>query len=306
MTGIVEPDDTVVVDGRRVPVYRFGCAWKGTHYTNCCNCMAAAFYVAAGPKSCGVKGPDGAVATWSFSTGLPKIMVRSSPKGTPRPVSVIKVFQQTMAAATQFWDADGNRIDEGLMGGPHAVHSLGLGRRISVRTKDPAALRALRIGDLACHPTHAFLVGDVRYGIWLADGAGKKTPDLLCDQSSFVRSDAGTLFAPSPKGITKTAGEAPPTEADCDWIVANEAAFEGRVQTFLAATALTVDGRARPVARIEPVGLRVFGANGRKLTVRSAPRGNPAALEAGWGITRPWQTFRKPVGWARFYGPAAG
>jgi len=111
----------------------------------------------------------------------------------------------------------------------------------------------------------------------------------------------------------KVDGRTPMNAKDCDWVIANEKEFERRIQAFLAATSLEVDGVKREVNVIQVSNVRVFSANGGKQTCHSktydgeAPNFKLAEKQSpGWqGITRPWNSAsfgNKPISIGRYYG----
>ncbi len=304
LTGLVEPDELLDVGGRKIPVYKFGARWKGTHFTNCTNSQCAAFYVAAGGVAFGVKEADGAVTRYAFKSDEPKLATRSSPRGALANRSALTVFQQTFVTGSQYYDANGRSYWlRQAEGSPSAVVALRCGELIQTLTKDATALRRLRLGDLANSSHHAFMIGDVRYSVWFKDGKHGKVPDAVVDQSSFIDSAEGTAVATAGKDPKTVVGRTPVSSADCDWIIANEAELERRIEAFHAATSVKLAGATHAVERLEVTHFRVFSANGDRDTVHGAPRGS-RAKEAWRGVTRPWREV-DAIAWSRFYGKAA-
>lgn len=303
LTGLVEPDEYLEVDGKRLPIYAFGAHWRGSGFTNCTNSQCAAFYVAAGGKSFGVKQPDGSVVSYPFAGGAPRLATRTSSQGTISQRSAVTVFQQTFVSGSRYYDAAGRCywLPE-AEGSPSAVACLGLGEVLSKRTTAQSALRQLRLGDVANNSHHAFMIGDVRYGVWVA-GEGKpgRAPDYVVDQSSFIDSAQGRAVATAGRAPGLVEGRTPPDTHDCEWILSHEAEFEHRLQTFLSARALIVEGATKSVEKVEVTHFRVFSANGDRNTVHGAPRGS-TAREAWRGITWPWKDLSEAIAWARFYG----
>lgn len=297
LTGLVTPDEVSEVGGRKLPVYKFGVSWKGTNFTNCTNSQCAALYVAAGAKGFSVRGADGQVTRYPFAGPDPKWTVRTSKTGKARPQPVMKIFQQTFVAATHFYSEAGQDLwIKRAEGSVSAIVAMGIGAMINTRTAEPERMRDLRIGDAANGPSHAFMIGDVRYGIWLEGHT--KGPDYILDQSAFVDADP-TPVPTQGKAALRVAGRAPLTHAEADWIIGHEEVFEARLQAFLSATQLTLGGASRAV-RIQPVGFRMFSANGSKKTVHGAVRGTTTPV-SHYGITQPWADFDKTLAWARFY-----
>lgn len=297
LTGLVEPDAIEEIGGRRIPVYNFGIKWRGTNFTNCTNSQCAAMFVAAGAKAFSVRERGGAVTRYPFAGEGPTLAVSSGKNGRVRNQSALKVFEQTFVVATHFYGADGTDLWlRGAEGSPSAIAALRLGEVIHTRTKDTEAFKKLRIGDAINSPSHAFMIGDIRYGIWLEDD--RRTPSYVIDQSAFIDSNPDPITTNGKKPLV-VRGRAPLTHDDADWIADNESTFEARVRTFLSSTSLAIDGEDHNV-RIVPVGFRMFSANGSKQTVHGAKRGSRTPV-ARYGITQPWTDFSKALAWARFY-----
>ena len=139
LTGLVEPDGYLDVDGKRVPLYSFGARWKGSNYTNCTNSQCAAFYVAARGKGFGVKRTDGSVVHYAFGRAEPRLPTRTSPQGAIAQRSAITVFQQTLVSGSRYYDANGRCFwIQNAEGSPSAVACLGLGEVLSPRTSRAA------------------------------------------------------------------------------------------------------------------------------------------------------------------------
>ncbi len=303
LTGLVEADEHVDVGGKKVPVYKFGTKWKGTHFTNCTNSQCAAFYVAAGGKGFSVKQADGALVRYAFSSDEPKLSTRTSAKGAAANRSALTVFQQTFVTGSQYFDANGKSYWlKGAEGSPSAVAALRCGEVVSTLTKDPTALRKLRLGDLANSTHHAFMIGDVRYSVWFKDGKHGKQPDAVVDQSSFIDGAVAKAVAIGTKNPKEVVGRTPVSAADCEWLLAHEAEFEQRVQAFHDAPTVTLDGVTKSIEKFQVTHFRVFSANGDRETVHGARRGT-RTMEQWRGVTRPWKEIT-PICWARFYAPA--
>ncbi len=296
LSGLVEPAAFEAIGGRRVPVYRFGTRWRGTHFTNGTNSQCAALFVAAGARALSVRTRGGGLTRYAFD-GDATIQVRRDPDGEAEARDALSVFVETFVLATRYFDAHGNDLwIAGAEGSPSAIAALQLGAVVQPRTKSPKALQELRIGDAVNSLYHAFLVGDVRYGIWLDDD--RKSPSYILDQSAFIDADPEPVVT-NGKLALRVRGRAPLTHEEADWIADNESTFEARLQRFLRADTLTIDDEERSV-RIVPAGVRMFAANGSRHAVHGAVRGTREPV-ARYGVTQPWTPLSSPLAWARFY-----
>jgi hypothetical protein len=174
----------------------------------------------------------------------------------------------------------------------YGVEALGIGERLfgfnPTKANAQDDLKQLRLGDLATWEGHAWMVGDLRYGVWLEEGKKGRVPDFVLDQSSFLGDGAerGT-FVKVLKDVSlyEMDGRLPqkaapgekkdehPTLDELKWLLEaeNEQRLMDRVQAFLdthpdaaagrGAGKLKVEGRERLVWKIEVSSWRVFSAN---------------------------------------------
>src|SRR5207248_5554800 len=105
--------------------------------------------------------------------------------------------------------------------------------------KQEKNMTELRVGDCAAYDHHAFLVGDVRYGIFFKDGKGKKTWHCVVDQSGFIDAEKPRLYKvgkgdgsvdKSPRDVD---GRKLMTAQDWDWVAENEQEVDGRIRALL-------------------------------------------------------------------------
>ena len=316
-------------DGKSYPLIRaFGCNWKGTHFTNCCNSQMAALLMATGGKAFGIKGPDGVVTTWDCrNLGGDPVKLQTYDKKKSRWVPTTRkplaIWEKLFVSSGSWKDENGTKLDDSDYGGMQdAMAYLGIGKKLWGRSQGKTAkgLVGMRVGDCASYSGHAWMVGDVRYGVFFKGAPDKNTWHAVVDQSGFIDAEKPKLYVVG-KGDGKkkispssVAGRRLMNAADCDWVIANEKEFERRIQAFLAATELELDGVKRQVEIIEVSNWRVFSANGTKSTCHSktydgdeasgftlAAKQNPA----NQGITRPWNYAScgtKPISIGRYYG----
>ncbi len=288
------------VGGKTYNVYKvFGVNWVGSHSTNCCNSQMAAMFLALSDGIVHIKGADGKIVDHDAQNLNTKTSTKTKKGGKASPRPTLLVFEQTFVSGMAFFDENDKPL-QGDAGMASACKFLGIGDTLGSgkASTDQTDLKLARLGDLANYPGHAWLVGDVRYGIWFSDGKNKKAPDARCDQSSFIRSETGEIVAAG-------ADDGPlMTAADCDWVAANEGTFETLVKNFLGASTLNFGGRDRPVAKIEVTNIRVFSANciwGKKSktsdgivydsadgTTWTANSDSTKKFKARLGVSRPW------------------
>jgi hypothetical protein len=311
-------DGTKDVDGKSYPLYScFRVTWVGSNFTNCCNSQMAALAHALGGGTFGVKRADGSTVTYDIRSPKDKkqevwVKVKAKKGGPAVARSAVAVFEQTWVNGMLFYDENDSPIYGEKYGGMmYAIHYLGMGDGIFTFTTKQEELRKMRLGDLASYSGHAWLVGDVRYRVSWEKGGDKE--DCILDQSSFIDGAHGTLVKLGGKKTLGVDGRRAVNTADCDWVIANEAEFERRVATFLAATKLTgPDGVERDVKKIEVAHWRVFSANGNRKTAHSKqynPKGDAFELDekaTAWlakvnGITRPWCPQLQNITIGRFY-----
>jgi len=316
--------------GNYPKINAFGCEWKGTDFTNCCNSQMAAFLMATGGKAFGIKDADGTVRTFdcrntkSGDKVTVQRFVKKQGKYVTMQLNPILVWEKLFVSSGSTKDANGKNLDDGDYGGMQdAMHFMGIGKKLWGRSqgKNADGLKGMRVGDCASYSGHAWMVGDVRYGIFFKDGADK-TWHAIVDQSGFVDAEKPKLYVVGkgdgkkkiePKSVDGRRGM---NAADCDWIIANEKEFERRIEAFLASTSLELDGVTREVEVIQVSNVRVFSANGGKQTCHSktydgeAPNFTLAEKQSpGWqGITRPWNSAsfsNKPISIGRYYGSSS-
>jgi hypothetical protein len=235
----------------------------------------------------------------------------------------IALWEKLFVSSGAWKDENGKKLDDGDYGGMQdAMDYMGIGKKLWGRSQGKIAegLVGMRVGDCASYSGHAWMVGDVRYGIFFKDAPGKETWHAIVDQSGFIDAEKPKLYVVG-KGDGKkkvspssVAGRKLMTAADCDWVIANEKELERRIQAFLAATSLEVDGVKREVNVTQVSNVRVFSANGGKQTCHSKTYDGDEATgftltakqSPGWqGITRPWNSAsfgNKPISVGRYYG----
>ena len=326
----VEGDDHRTVEGSSYPVYkRWGLNWIGSNFSNCCNSQIAALASALGHKTFGVKRPDGSIVTYDIRSDQLKTLTRLSASGPIFQKRTLVIFEQTFVNGTKFYDKDGHPLfatptTYGAM--MCATRFLGIGDALFTFSTAPSDLAQMRIGDLGSYTGHAWLVGDVRYGVWLNPSGVH--PTYIIDQSSLVDSKFGTLVKftsythlnsiDGRSALRKQLNQLPLTATDCDWIIENESEFEGRVSALLQSQQITApDGSVHSVHKIEVLRWRVFSANGTSKTAHSKQY-DPDGAENGIpkfklnatetekrksinGVTRPWETGIKKLCVGRFY-----
>ncbi|MBI5069878.1 MAG: peptidoglycan DD-metalloendopeptidase family protein [Deltaproteobacteria bacterium] len=233
---------------------------------------------------------------------------------------VLLVFAQTFVTANGFYNKDKKPLsgkDPGLNadgepeyepyppktmeagGMVYGVEALGIGERLfpfNPGGNEQADLKKLRLSDLATWEGHAWMVGDVRYGVWTEDGRKGQQPDYILDQSSFLGAsgDAGVYVKraagvpmhehdgrASQKASFAEKKDEHPTREEVEWLLdaANEQSFLDRVKRFLelepdaaagrAAGKVRIDGKERVILKIEALTWRVFSANGGFNTAHS-------------------------------------
>jgi hypothetical protein len=175
----------------------FGIDYIGSGFTNCSSSQLAAFFVSLGSRMARVRLPTGerryAMGTATSGHKVPGLeqhdpaltfnkCVQGS--GAPGRFGNWKNFGMGLLGM-QFLGV-GDAID--TSGGPYATPQPYKG----FYTRDPKVLYHVRIGDWANSTGHAWLVGDVRYGLWF-DDPDRGQPDKYCDQSSFVDKDGGEV-----------------------------------------------------------------------------------------------------------------
>ncbi len=313
---------SITVDGTTYQKFKcFGVTWVGSDFTNCCNSQMAALTVALGGKKFGIKNGEGTIVTYDITDDKVKVDIKAKKGGKTLKYGALVVFEQTFVSGTQYYDTDDNPLYAGDYGGMiYAIKFLKIGEPLFKFSKAQEDLKKMRVGDAATYDGHAWLVGDVRYGVWFEGNAAAK-PDCILDQSSFLDGSAGTLVKLAKNKTTRSAeGRKLMTAADCDWIIANEAEFLKRTQAFLDAKKLTEPGGSeKSVGKIELVHWRVFSANGNKKTAHSKQYDqqkdgtfelNEKATEQLKyinGITRPWcpdLKYASKVAAGRYYGPS--
>lgn len=205
---------------------------------------------------------------------------------------------------------------------------------------DTKILRELRLGDWANTPGHAWLVSEVRYGIWLEGNTNKEKPDFVLDQTSFVDKQHGVLKVPSAGDLSvlKYGGTSyidpavtALNEAQCDAIFKDEKAFDDKVRAFIKACeggTLNAEGGKAPdgrnaadlkVKEIKVINLKEFSSNAiwdkgnKKFTLRGKVYVNGSYTDAGKtatinntlarGVSRAWITVKpgKELTFARCY-----
>jgi hypothetical protein len=305
----LDSDGEKEIDGKKYPVYKiFGVNWVGTNFTNCCCSQMAAFACAVDGKTFAVKNADGTSVTYDVRKDSVKIESANTKGGKVAKRGSLVLFEQTFVNGGLYYVSDKPLYGAAYGGMLYAIEFLGIGQHISGWTTDAATLKKMRVGDLAHYEGHAWMVGDVRYGVWFESNT-KAKPDAILDQSSFIDSASGSL-----KKASATERN-PMTAADCDWVISNEATFEKRVTDFLAVTKL-VDPNTnteKKIAKIEVTNWRVFSANGTTKTAhakiyawdeatKTYKEGNTAGKT--YGITRPWCDKIKKLSFGRLYGPA--
>jgi len=312
-------DGNKTIDGKSYPLYScFRVLWVASGFTNCCNSQMAALSHALGGGTFGVKKADGTTVTYDIRVPKDKkqevlVKVKAKKGGPAVNRSALAVFEQSWVNGMLFYDESDKPIYGEKYGGMmYAIRYLGIGDGIFEFTTKQDEIKKMRLGDLASYSGHAWLVGDIRYKVELKDVKG----DCILDQSSFIDSAAGTLIAITKGHNTYNMdGRRAVNAADCDWVIANEAEFERRVSTFLAAAKLTGPDKAEhEVKKIEVAHWRVFSANGNKKTAHSKqynPDGDDFKLDEDAtkklvkinGITRPWCYKLQNVTLGRFYAP---
>jgi len=311
---------TVEVDGATYSKFKcFGVNWVGSNFTNCCNSQMAALTIALGGKTFGIKKADGTTVDYDITDDKVRTEVKAKKGGKMIKRGALVVFEQTFVSGMLFYDAGDNPLYGGSYGGMiYAIKFLEIGEPLFKFTKKQEDLKKMRVGDPATYDGHAWLVGDIRYGVWF-EGNKNEKPDAILDQASFIDNAAGTLVLLTKKTNTRSAdGRKPMTAADCDWVTANEAEFERRIQAFLEARKLTAPGGSeKNVDKVEVVHWRVFSANGNKKTAHSKQYdlkdgkfelNEKATQQLKYinGITRPWcgeLKKAKDVAVGRYYGP---
>ena len=318
LEGLVEPTTTKVVGGKTYNVYKaFGVTWIGTHSTNCCNSQMAAMFVALGDGVVHIKGADGKVVDHDARKSTTKVKVATKPGGKALNYPLLAVFEQTFVNGQPYYDESGKALQR-TAGMNDAVEFLGIGAPLGTGkfSTDQAQLKLARVGDLASYSHHAWMVGDVRYGVWFKDGKGdKKKPDACVDQSGFVDDAA-------PK-LTAGGGERLLSSGDCDWIASHETEFHGRIDAFLKVDKLDWKGASHDVDRVDVTNIRVFSANciWAKSTKTADGKVYTGSDDAGWvydarktsanasrlGISRPWSrnVTDEPIVFARLFKPAS-
>ena len=306
----------------------FGVEWGASGATNCCNSQMAAIFAAlqdgrmrilkddglleldvmqGTPKAPGIKGhpPDDPKKCVAYSTVFESVWVRS--EGSPYLNSEGKKLFGSYAYIAPAW----------------AMKFLGVGDAVG-KWGDEPSLMQVRLGDNACWYSHNWLVGDLRYEVTLK---GRKTP-VYVDQSDFVRGDHADPQPQYVKGGYKL------TKDDCLWVEQNESLFEARLQAFLEAKRLELEGKDYEVTKIKPVAVRVFSANCVSFDKYSTASGvvyerkTDGATAEDWvrndektksnrlglGVSRPWSKFADQStkahgnswGFARWYDNAGG
>ncbi|MBS2025746.1 MAG: peptidoglycan DD-metalloendopeptidase family protein [Deltaproteobacteria bacterium] len=252
----IEPSGTLKLDGdKSFPLYTvYDVTWVGTGSTNCCISQAAAFAAVFKGKSFTVHTASEDKTYWM---GVIKAKEHEDRQiDTYRATYLLERLLMSAAQDAQrpdlsfYW----NPLDEG--GLLAAVRTLELGKAVGKENgiyspDNQETFWAVRMGDWANTPTHAWLVADVEYGVWFKGKNGKvgRYPDLKVCQSSFV-GDAFEKAGPA-KNLTA---------ADCDWVRKNEAVLEQRLADFVAALASgTYAGKE--VAKKEVRQFRMLSAN---------------------------------------------
>lgn len=296
-----------------------GVTWTWTGFTNCTNSQMAAFVVAAGGKSFGVKDDAGTTTTYDIQKDEVTRDVRTSAAGANLKKGALMVFEQTAVTGTPFFTTDGKALQNTTNGNlSNAMVFLGIGEVVCGMTDKQEDYKKLRIGDWVNSATHAYLVGDVRYGVWFTDGENHTNPDYVLDQATFLDSAAGTLYkCGKTTKARKVEGRTLMTEEDCDWISSNADAFEERIVAFLAKTQLEVDGVQRTIKKVEVVCWQVWTANCVWSATKKTAYGKVYEFkDEAWvhsetetkanltnlGISRPWRDASR-IGFGRFYGP---
>jgi len=307
----------------------FGCAWKGTNFTNCCNSQMSAVLVATGGKAFGRKGGDGQVTTYNLRK-LGEPMVKATYPKRSGSWPIIAVYEKLFASVYGSVKVDGKQlVDDNYGGMLNGMVFLDIGKPLCKFTTKAKEMVEMRVGDTAHYQGHAWLVGDVRYGIFFKDIPGRNTWQYVVDQSGFI-DDAKPKFYKVGKGDGKTKisatgidGRAAMTAKDCDWVLQNEKEFDKRIRDFMTATTLEVEGVQHPVEAIEVTAYRCFSANGNRGTCHSVqydpvmgpdPKDSSKQVPVGFtksdkqypeycGITRPW-SWGNQVAFGRYYGPA--
>lgn len=290
--------DNAILKADDVPTYyAFGAEWKGTHFTNCCNSQLAALCVALGGGAFSVL-TDGGEVAYDVTSDKPTIQVqrrkyRSGP-WVKCAVPALRVFEALAVCRKETYLGldDNDLFSMDFYGVPSGLRLLSLGEAVSKFTSRQADLVKLRVGDATHTLGHAFLIGEVRYGVWLTPTspgrskkkpAGSTAPDYVCDQSAFIRSERPQLYPAYPGAALYSPGAAPLTSGECSQIIREELEFERRLQAFLAVgpgASLEVDTFASTtaapapntvqVAKVEVLGWRCLSANGTTSIVHSA------------------------------------
>ncbi|HKC59873.1 MAG TPA: peptidoglycan DD-metalloendopeptidase family protein [Myxococcales bacterium] len=327
----IEPDPAPRDKHGKHPVFSaFGCAWKGTNFTNCCNSQMAAMLVATGGRAFGRKGSDGQVTSYDLRTlGEPRVNAQYG--GRNGSVPAIAVYEKLFASVYGSVKVDGKQLVNDDYGGMlNGMVFLDIGKPLCKFTSQAKDMSEMRVGDTAHYPGHAWLVGDVRYGIFFRDLPGRNNWHYVVDQSSFIDAEKPKLYkvgkgdgynkSPSPSGID---GRDPMSAKDCDWVAQNEDEFQRRIKAFLGATSLEVDGTPHAVEAIEVTAIRCFSANGTRSTCHSVeydpvmgpdPKKPEKQIPVAFnksdkqipkycGITQPWAWGNK-IAFGRYYGPA--
>jgi len=342
---------TVTVGEQTYPLFAaWGTTWVGSQYTNCCNSQLAALTKALEGGKFTVEGGQEFFVDrkkpshYDITRDAPSDLVTlgtfdKDNKYQEKKPGVLAVFEATFVTGPLYWckeakkptiggdlelDGDGNPIFQKYfpkrmtVGGMiYAVEALGIGRRLfdfkrmDIRTSRQVEAKALRISDLATWSGHAWMIGDVRYGVWLENIKSGANAAYIIDQSSFIGDGAekGTFVRYDPSiGYADMDGrapkkaqparpqEVPPTEKDCRWLLdaQNEKEFLKRVRTFLetapdaeatparpTAGKVRIDGRDFTVKQIQVMTWRVFSANGTVNTAHSIEQKGTAVPGTG-------------------------
>jgi hypothetical protein len=306
----------------------FGVEWGASGATNCCNSQMAAIFAALQDGRMRILKDDGLLEL-DVTQGTPKAPgIKGHPPDDPKKaVAYSTVFESVWVRSegSPYLNSEGKKLFGGYayIAPAWAMKFLGVGDAVG-KWGDEPSLMQVRLGDNACWYSHNWLVGDLRYEVTLK---GRKTP-VYVDQSDFVRGDPADPQPQYVKGGYKL------TKDDCLWVEQNESLFEARLQAFLEAKKLELEGKDYEVAKIKPVAVRVFSANCVSYEKYSTASGvvyerkTDGATADDWvrneektknnrlglGVSRPWSKFADQStkahgnswGFARWYDNAGG